>query len=302
MSCPVHLSAAFNSVGRLRRKVRRTKRFDRAKASLPLYRRVREYWTDGLDALFSYLSQDDGWDKIQRHCQVALAAEQFAKALSDSDRKFLQDLLAKFGFYNDVTSQATAIVKATSFDTFEEAATFALQKLGIESADFELRNERIRDLLLDRKSAAVFATRTSADAALDTVISNFYELGRNPYNQEFLDGLRKDLGYRADWEAKRFALTETGIAAELAQVETYRRNGIERKRWNILGQNTRPTHAELAGVEVAIGEKFDVGGFEADHPLDPNLPPEELVNCHCWLSPVVDDDYQIDPSKIWEGQ
>jgi hypothetical protein len=301
VTCPVHLVQFFNSTAAFLRKVNRSRWFDRARAARPLGRRVREYWHGGLDALFEFLSADDRWDKIQRHCQLQ-GASAIEKALTDADRRFIAELLANYGYYSDANAQAQAIIEATSIPTFEEAATFALRQLGIASADFELRNERVRDMLLERKSAAVFASRNEAQTAIDTVLENFYALGRNPYNQEFLGQLRKQLGYKADWEAKRFALTETGIAAELAQVETYRRNGIMRKQWNILGQNTRPSHEALSGVQVGINEKFDVGGFEADHPLDPSLPPSELVNCHCWLSPVIDDDYQIDPSQIWEGQ
>jgi hypothetical protein len=302
VTCPHVLLTAFNATARCARKVNRSRRFDRARAAKPLMRRVREYWLDGLDALFAFLSHHEGWEKIQRHCQLRLASEQLAKALSDSDRKFLEDLLADFRYYGDVQAQAAAIVKATSIDTFEEAAKFALGQIGIKAADFELRNEHIRELLLDRKNAAVYATRSHIDGAMDAVVENFYDLGRNPYNQDLLDQLRKQLGYKAEFEAKRFALTETGIAAELAQVETYRRNGVMRKQWNILGSNTRPTHEVLAGVEADIDEKFNVGGFPADHPCDPTLPAHELVNCHCWLSPVVNDEYQIDPTKIWEGQ
>lgn len=303
MSCPVHLVQFFNATARGLRKVRRSRRFDRVRAARALNRRVREYWHSGLDALFEYLSSDGRWDMIQRHCQLhGTGAGEVEKALSDADRQFLMEMMAGFGYYSDVADQAKAIIEATSIPTFEAAATFALRQLGIASADFELRNERIRDLLMERKSAAIFATRNEAQTAIERVLANFYELGRNPYNQNFLGELRKELGYKADWEAKRFSLTETGIAAELAQAETYRRNGVVRKQWNILGRNTRPTHEALDGVQVGIDEKFDVGGYEADHPLDPSLPPEELVNCHCWLSPVIDDDYQIDPSRIWEGE
>ncbi len=63
-----------------------------------------------------------------------------------------------------------------------------------------------------------------------------------------------------------------------------------------------PTHAALDGAQVGIDETWDVGGFPADHPLDPKLPAGEIVNCHCWMSPVVNDDFQIDPSRIWEGE
>jgi hypothetical protein len=96
-------------------------------------------------------------------------------------------------------------------------------------------------------------------------------------------------------------LWRTGIASELAQVETYRRNGVGGKRWNCTGVNTRDAHAELGGESIGIDEKFDCGGYAADHPLDPSLPADELVNCHCWVSPVVSDDFEIDPERIWEG-
>ncbi len=295
---------AFNAVARCLRKVSRSKRFDRAKAARPLDKRMRECWRDATAALFEYLTETEAWDKIQAHVRLDLAADEATveKALKDSDKKLIAELLAKFGGGADIEQAAAAIVQATSVDTFEQAARHALGQLGIKAADFELRNERILDLLGQRENAAIFASRNEIAGAMDTIIQNFYELGRNPYDARFIADLKKDLGYKADYQAKRFALTETGIAAELAQAETYRRNGVGRKQWNILGVNTRPTHAELSGVQVAIDETFNVGGFDADHPLDPNLPAEELVNCHCWLSPVVDDEYTIDPSRIWEGQ
>jgi hypothetical protein len=295
--------AAYNAVARCLRKVSRSKRFDRAKAARPLDKRMRECWRDATAALCDYLTETEAWDKIQAHVRIDLAADEaiVQKALKDSDKKLIAELMAKFGVA-DIEQAAAAIVQATSVDTFEAAAQHALGQLGIKAADFELRNERILDNLSQRENAAIFASRNEIAGAMDTIVRNFYELGRNPYDARFIADLKKDLGYKADYQAKRFALTETGIAAELAQAETYRRNGVARKQWNILGANTRPTHAELSGVQVGIDEHFVVGGFEADHPLDPQLPAEELVNCHCWLSPVVDDEYTIDPSRIWEGQ
>ena len=294
--------AIFAATARCVRKINRTRRFDRTRPARRLQRRVKAYWLDGIDALFAYMAEVDGWEKLQGHVQLALAGKAVAKAMSDADRRLLVELLAKFGYFGDVAKAAQEIIEATSMPTFEEAATFALKRLGIASPNFELRNERVRDLLLSRSEAAIYSTRNYIDDALATVVSQFYELGEHPHSQAMLDGLKKSLGYKADWEAKRFALTETGIACELAQAETYRRNGVAGKQWNILGSNTRPTHAALAGAVIAIDAKFDVGGFAADHPLDPKLPPEELCNCHCWLSPVVDEGFEVDPANIWEGQ
>jgi hypothetical protein len=140
------------------------------------------------------------------------------------------------------------------------------------------------------------------DGIFSTIVNHFYDLGQNPYDHSFLQDLKSALNEDLDWKAKRFALTETGIAAELAQAETYKRNGVTAKEWNITGDNTRPDHIELEGTVIGIHEKFDVGGSPGDHPLDPSLPADQIVNCHCWLSPVVDDDYELDPNNIWEGQ
>lgn len=295
----------FNATARCLRKLNRKRRFNRDRAMRPLKQSVTAWWTEGINQLFAYLAEGDRWEKLQRHVRLALAADSAVrKALTDSDRKFLAELLAQFGYFNDadVAKRAEEIIAVTSAATFEQAAQFALRQLGVVSADFELRNEAVRDLLLGRKDAAIFATRTHVEEAVQTVTAHFYELGEHPYNQKSLNELGDILGYKAEWQAKRFALTETGIAAEVAQVETYRRNGVAGKQWNVLNVNTREDHLALNGVIVPIDKKFDCGGFPADHPLDPQLPANQVCNCHCWLSPVVDDDFTIDPDRIWEGQ
>ncbi len=296
------LRAAWNDLSRAIRKSNAPRRFDRAVAMQPLLEEMDVYWGDGIDALFSYLSKHDGWAKIQRHVQTDLANRKFEKALAPEDKQFLANLLANFSYFDDVDKEAKTIIEGTSIDTFESAAKFALGQIGVGSPDFELKNDAIREKLLDRTDAAIFATRSHIDSIFGTIVDQFYELGQHPYSSDFVDQLRSDLGVKTDFEAKRFALTETGIASELAQVETYRRNGVQEKRWNITGINTRPSHAELSGAEIDIADKFDVGGSPADHPLDPTLPADELVNCHCWVSPVVSDDFQLDPSNIWEGE
>ncbi|HVW09192.1 MAG TPA: hypothetical protein VHC90_11460 [Bryobacteraceae bacterium] len=294
-------NAAYNDLGRAIRKGNAPRRFDRAVAMQPLLDEMVTYWGDGVDSLFSYLWKHEGWAKIQRHVQLDLASRPVQKALNPEDKQFFANLLANFSYFDNVDKEAQTIIQGTSVDTFEDAAKFALGQIGVASPDFELKNDAIREKLFSRTDAAIFATRNHIDSVFGTIIDQFYELGQHPYSKDFVDQLRSDLGVKTEFEAKRFSLTETGIASELAQVETYRRNGVQEKRWNITGINTRPSHAELSGEEIDIADKFDVGGSAADHPLDPTLPAEELVNCHCWVSPVVGDDFQLDPTNIWEG-
>ena len=301
-------SAILTGTARLLRRVRRARRFDRVRASRKLYREVLHYWTGGLDGLFDHLTETKGWDRLGRHVNVEPEAEsRIEKALSDRDRQLIVDLLTGFSYYDDVELVAKAIVEATREETFEAAATFALRQLGIAAADFSLRNESIRAALLERVSAEIFATRNNIAGVMESIVRNFYELGRNPFDRKFLADLRRELGDVTMAQAKRFALTETEIAAEMAQLETFRRNGVQRKKWNALGQNTRPSHQAMDGTEAGIDEKFALGSTDGntylvDSPSDPSLPPHELINCRCWLSPVVNDEFQIDPQGIWEGQ
>lgn len=44
---------------------------------------------------------------------------------------------------------------------------------------------------------------------------------------------------------------------------------------------TRETHADADGQTVAFDDVFDVGGWPAAYPCDPELPAEESVNCRC---------------------
>ncbi len=297
MSCVHTLNAIFAATARARRKVTRSGRFNRDRAARPLFKSIDDYWQRQIEAMMSHLASTGGFAAIQRRTRVS----RLAKAISDADRVLLQNLLQGINLYGNAERVLGEIMKSSTITTFEEAAKFALGQLGAKGVDFELRNGVIREKLESRTEAAIFATRNHIDRAFETIIERFYERGDNPYDQSFVRQIQKDLGYQTEAQAKRFALTETGIAAELAQVESYRRNGVTEKQWNITGDNTRPSHASVAGEIIAIRAKFDLDGIAADHPLDPDLPPSELVNCHCWLSPVMGDDFELG-AQLWEGQ
>lgn len=301
------LAGIYVASARLFRRLRRAKRFNRAKATARLQNRVLGWWEAGIDELYDYMGEIDGWTKIARHVRAQQPLEKAVrKTISDEDARLIAELLAKYGYYDDIQSVAAAIIKATAEPTFEEAAAHALKQLGVANPEFRLTNDRIRENILDRKAAAVHATRNNVESIMQTIVDNFFELGRNPFDANFLADLRRELGNVATYQAKRFALTETAIVAEMAQYETFTRNGVTGKRWKVLGRNTRDSHAMLDGVEVHIDKPFvllssDGNSYEARYPSDPALPAHELVNCHCWMEPVVSDEYEIDPTRIWEG-
>lgn len=72
---------------------------------------------------------------------------------------------------------------------------------------------------------------------------------------------------------------------EFAKAEE-KRGKIIRRRWTAEFINTRPTHAAADGQIVGVNQNFTVGGFSAKHPHDIFLPPQERINCQCYVQIV----------------
>lgn len=79
--------------------------------------------------------------------------------------------------------------------------------------------------------------------------------------------------------ARHAALTQ---AAEQANFDS---DNIERTWNSVQDTRTRDSHAALDGFTVfGMDEPFPADGGPLLYPGDPDGPPEEIVNCRCWLS------------------
>lgn len=75
------------------------------------------------------------------------------------------------------------------------------------------------------------------------------------------------------------------------------------KTWICQFINSRDTHMEAHGQQVAAGEFFTIGGFPAEYPGDMSLPASETVNCQCDLSyEVIFDGAGVDSSEELVGE
>jgi len=84
---------------------------------------------------------------------------------------------------------------------------------------------------------------------------------------------------------KTIARTEATYLLNKIKFEVHKDAGFAYKMWhNPCDERSRPHHAELNGKKIPINEKFNVGGYKADHPGDKSLPASEIVSCRCWLS------------------
>lgn len=103
--------------------------------------------------------------------------------------------------------------------------------------------------------------------------------------------------YRERWvvhRAKTIARTQALITVNTARHDALNQaagqanfdpNDIVRT-WNaVMDSRTRDSHAALDGYEVnGMDEPFPADGGPLLYPGDPNGPPEEIINCRCWLT------------------
>ncbi|MGN0621826.1 MAG: phage minor head protein [Porcipelethomonas sp.] len=101
------------------------------------------------------------------------------------------------------------------------------------------------------------------------------------------------------YKARRAALTETLRAHSAAREESLQQcPAVENKQWVHSGGyriEPRENHIKISGQIVPKNESFTLTGrngitYHPQFPRDPDLPPEESINCHCIHRGVVNDE------------
>ena len=96
--------------------------------------------------------------------------------------------------------------------------------------------------------------------------------------------------FRDRKRSRTIARTELGRASQAGQLMGFDQSGVvELKQWNTaLDGDVRDSH-RINGQQVPIHSEFVLNSGEyAQHPLDGTLPPGDLVNCRCFMSPVIE--------------
>jgi len=108
--------------------------------------------------------------------------------------------------------------------------------------------------------------------------------------------------------ARAIGRTETIRASNVGARAGAKATGLTlQKEWlSAKDTRTRPDHLVLDETTVPVDAPFSVGGEEAMYPADPNLSPEQSVNCRCALGylPVAAKNATLyrsgSPSKGWK--
>lgn len=107
---------------------------------------------------------------------------------------------------------------------------------------------------------------------------------------QLADRLRQSAGMTAR-TAVLVGRTQVIEASNAGSLATARVSGLKmEKEWIATPDpRTRPTHLAADGQRVGLSEQFTVGGYQADFPAAPSLPPSERYNCRCTLGYVMPD-------------
>jgi SPP1 gp7 family putative phage head morphogenesis protein len=195
-------------------------------------------------------------------------------------------------------TQETALMGAT-FERIIRGTyrDFALRMAGSidDSFDFNLKDPFAEAWVKNKASKLVReSTRYTqeqlsdeiADAVQEAAAAGFAE---SETIEQIAERISSVYDFARDTRAERIARTETISAANAGGLEAMRQTGVETKEWlSSKDDKVRPTHEELDGKQVGIGDAFlSSSGAQLQFPGDPAAPAAEVVQCRCTLIAVI---------------
>lgn len=104
--------------------------------------------------------------------------------------------------------------------------------------------------------------------------------------------------------ARTIARTEVVSASNagaLIQMQAMGSDGPAEKEWLATGDSrTRQTHRDASGQHLPLDGRFEVGGSTLLYPGDPAGPPDEVINCRCTLTWLMEPAAQL-VAAGWES-
>lgn len=186
-----------------------------------------------------------------------------------------------------------------------------------KNAAKNMQNDKVHkytDLELDGPNPlhSLYGSEAKAEAALDPLFGSVMDIVKTAAKnqtvrlaktiekmdesgasmKEIESEIRKITGNRAPWR-KNLAINVTTAAVEGARNMVYENAPeIYVKQWNSQHDpRTRPTHVKADNQQQEPHKKFTVGNAKLLFPCDPSGPPEEVINCRCYVTTELSDKY-----------
>ena len=197
------------------------------------------------------------------------ADERWATQVAEQDDEAVKKTLVE-QYLTDIKNGAVAIGALMGKETVDLLGVPAVKKY-IESMPVEIAGA----INKTTKDALIVALNEGVDAGLGI--------------EDVSKRVAAVFDDRLDFRSERIARTEVGRGENFARYQEMKALGAKERVWMAVFRNTRDSHARADGQVVAIDRDFEVGGYTATHPHDPNLPASESVNCQCSVSPYLAD-------------
>lgn len=177
------------------------------------------------------------------------------------------------------------------------------------NVSFNFKDPKVKTKIADKVNKSKIINETTKENIRQT-IARAYESDEGFSIKDIAKQIA-DCYEFSDTRATCIAQTETLSSLNQATIEGYKQNSdlIDGKAWLPTYFHTRPSHQQ-AGEDysensaIPVNDNFVVGGCECECPGDGSLPPEEVVNCACCMSPVVNvksDENNSDNDAINSG-
>ncbi|MEC0714471.1 phage minor head protein, partial [Bacillus haynesii] len=175
--------------------------------------------------------------------------------------------------------------------TIEELASVIMDSLDPE-VPFKILSSRSTNWIKGWSEELAEIMKLNTHEAVENVLTDAIENGSSIQDIELT---LRDLPQFDRSRARTTAITEVLAASSAAQQEAYSQSpAVIAKKWRHSGgkkNNPRENHIALDGTIIGVNEEFTIpgSGETCIHPRDSKLSAKERVNCHCVLSPVIDN-------------
>ncbi|HWR07110.1 phage minor head protein [Sporomusa sp.] len=212
----------------------------------------------------------------------------FKEAISKDETLDLKELLKKLLESDEFAEKMAGYTETFLTMTVEELTEAIMENID-EDVVFDILSQRTVDWIKawskDLAELMKLSTHTELEAAITAVIENGEGINKAIERIKDLPGFNRT-------RARTTAITEVLRANSVSAHEAFMQSpAVIQKTWKHSGakkNKPRRNHVKLDGTSIGLDEVFDVGGHDGRYPRDSRLPPEESVNCHCVLGPVVD--------------
>ncbi|MED1761259.1 phage head morphogenesis protein [Bacillus subtilis] len=201
---------------------------------------------------------------------------------------FTQNLFAEDDFEEEFQELTEGFLQ----QTIEELAEVIMDSIDLE-VPFKVLSNRTINWIKDWSKKLAEIMKLNTHEAVENVLTAAIENGSSIQDIELT---LKDMPQFDRERARTTAITEVLAASSAAQHESYAQSpAVKKKKWRHSGgkkNNPRENHIDLDGTVIGVDEEFQIPGSSETcmFPRDPKLSAGERVNCHCVLSPVIDNE------------